>query len=80
MTRKKKTKYNPEKAMLSNSTYSVKGAGNRRLSKTESAKLNSKITKESKDNLNKGMKMAEIEAYAKKHKITIAQAMIKFMD
>lgn len=66
MKKKKKQKYSPKNAMLSNSIYAVNGVKNKKPTKQESLKYNNKIVKESKDNLNKGMTMAKIEAYAKK--------------
>lgn len=79
MTKKKKHKYNPDKALLGNSVYAVRGAQNRTPKKGESARKNADQTKTSQSSIDNGKKMALIEAYAKEHGITIAKAMIHFM-
>lgn len=74
--RKKKAKYNPDKALLKNSIYVVKGAEPRK-SKGDVQKVTE--CKASSEAMEKGKKMAIIEAYAKEHRISLTQAMIHFM-
>ncbi|WP_157032967.1 hypothetical protein [Halomonas sp. S2151] len=64
---------------LKNSVYAVKGARNTRSGMKAVFRGNAKQTKQAKDAIARGQQMAKIEAYAREHKITIAQAMIHFM-
>lgn len=61
--------------------YSNKYSGNNNKRKTEKSKIkaNAKESAESKRRLKDGMKMASIEAYAKKHGISVTKAMIHLM-
>lgn len=67
-------------AMLPNAVYAVKGARNKKPSKSIAIKSNAKDSSATKKAISDGKKMAKVEAYAKEHKVTIAQAMIHFMD
>jgi len=73
-------KNNPNAALLNNNAYAVKGSKTKRPTKAQSARINSAVTKQSKIAMEKGQKMAKIEAYAKEHGVTITQAMIHFME
>ena len=80
MSRRKKKPASGGTPLLKNGIYAKSGAGPKRRNKKQMAMANAKTTAESKRALEKGKKMLEIEEYAKKHKITITQAMIHFMD
>ena len=71
---KKKRKTNPT-PLISGSEYSKRGVT--RKSKNPSGGWGS--TKAASKERQNGAKMAEIEVYAKKNKITITQAMIELM-
>nr|WP_314565943.1 hypothetical protein [uncultured Pseudomonas sp.] len=79
MAKKKKPKFNPDKALLKSSVYAVKSVLNQGTKKADSAKRNTAESNASKTSLENGKKMAKIEAYAKEHGLTITQAMIHFM-
>lgn len=79
MAKKKKPKFNPDKALLKNSTYATKSVLKQGAKKGDSAKINTAESNASKTSLENGKKMAKIEAYAKEHGLTITQAMIHFM-
>ncbi|MGY2462278.1 hypothetical protein [Vreelandella sulfidaeris] len=79
MPRRKKPKHNESQALLNNSVYAVKGSKRRRGSKKAEIRGNAKQTKQTRVAIENGLKMAQIEAYAKEHNVTIAQAMIHFM-
>lgn len=76
--RKKKAKYNPDKAMFKSSIYAVKGV---RKSADKKAGMRQRVAESnaSMTAMEKGKKMALIEAYAKEHGVSITQAMIHFM-
>ncbi|MFC5079534.1 hypothetical protein VTH8203_01521 [Vibrio thalassae] len=64
------------KPLISGSEYSKRGV-TRKKTKPLGGWGSSKAANQDRKN---GAKMAEIEAYAKKHKITITQAMVELME
>lgn len=80
MTRKRKKAKGSGTPLLNNGIYAVKGSKNKRLTKKDAYKVNAKVTKQSKDALEKGAQMAKIEAYMKEHNVSMTQAMVHFME
>lgn len=76
--KKKKVKFK-DSPLLKTAIYAVKGT-QKRVDKNAATKANAAQTKESQAAIDKGKKMAKVEAYAKEHGITVTQAMIHFMD
>ncbi|MDC7816118.1 hypothetical protein [Pseudomonas sp. BLCC-B112] len=89
MTKKKKSRskrtikaqarFRPEKALVKSGIYAVEEPKSQRKVAQETERLNAIETKAARIAIEKGKKMAKIEAYAKEHGITITQAMIHFM-
>lgn len=77
--KKKPRRTTPSAAALRNSSYAVKGSRNRKPNRKIEARLLDKGTREAGKTIEKGQKMAQIEAYAKEHNCTVTQAMIAFM-
>jgi len=77
--RKKKRTFNPKTAMVSSSLYAVKAAAPKKRNGA-AARIAAIEAKESITAMEKAKQMAAIEAYAKEHKVSIAQAMIHFMS
>lgn len=65
--------------LLKNNIYAISKAGSKRCSTKQLLKANAKETKASQDAIERGKKMAKIEAYAKEHGISITKAMVHFM-
>lgn len=89
MTKKKKSRskrtikaqarFRPDKALVKTGIYAVEEPKSQKKEAEEAERLNAIETKASRIAMEKGKKMAKIEAYAKEHRITITQAMIHFM-
>lgn len=77
--KKRKSKFSTDGALLPNSIYACKKAKPKRPSKKAIAMHEAKLHRETSKAIEKGKKMALIEAYAKEHRITITQAMVLFM-
>jgi hypothetical protein len=65
-------------AFVKNANYATKGAGNNP-TKTGAIKTPTQEVAISRTALANARKMAKIEAYAKEHDISLAQAMVHFM-
>lgn len=78
-TIKAQTRFRPDKALVKTGIYSVEEPKSQKKEAEEAERLNAIETKASRIAMEKGKKMAKIEAYAKEHRITITQAMIHFM-
>lgn len=78
-TKKRKSKTSAAGALLPNNIYACKKAKPKRPSKKAVMLHEAKLHRESSKAIEKGKKMALIEAYAKKHEVSITQAMIHFM-
>lgn len=76
MSKKAKRRFDPSKSLVSSALYSVKATQPKK-SKNSAGKAEAQTSWEA---LEKGRKMARIEAYAKQHQVSITQAMIHFMD
>lgn len=77
---KKKKKKAKSTAVLKNSNYDVKGAGNNRMVTSAMKAKNKAEESSSRKAISNARKMAKIEAYAKEHGITVTQAMVHFME
>lgn len=78
MTKSKKNKRRVKStSFVKNANYATGGAGNNPNKYT--GKTSSEETATSRKSLSNARKMAKIEAYAKKHGITVTQAMVHFM-
>lgn len=76
MSNKTKRRFDPRKSLVKSALYAVKATQPNK-SKTSVGIAEAQTSREA---LEKGRKMARIEAYAKQHNVTITQAMIHFMD
>jgi hypothetical protein len=75
MAKKRKPKFNTAKAIVSSGLYAVRGT-QPKLTPGPGAAVESRETGQ---RIERAKRMAAIEAYAKQHRVTIAQAMIHFM-
>ena len=82
MARKKKgkSKFSAKGALLKNGIYAVKATMPKKGRKKAGASPYVGEVKATGAAIHKGKKMALIEAYAKENRVTIAQAMIHFME
>lgn len=79
MPRRKKPKHNEDQALLKTGVYAVKGSKNSNAGRAKRNRLGKAFGEASQERMDQAKRMAQIEAYAKEHNITIAKAMIHFM-
>jgi hypothetical protein len=78
--KKGKSKYTSKGALLKNGIYAVKATMPKKARKKASTSPYIGDVKATGAAIDRGKKMALIEAYAKENQVTIAQAMIHFME
>ncbi len=78
-SKKHKSKLSTDGALLPNGIYACKKAKPKRRSKKAVMLQEAKLHRDTSKAIEKGKKMALIEAYAKEHKVSLTQAMIHFM-
>lgn len=79
MARKRKStaRSNPNAVLLNNNVYAVKGSKNRKPHSSVGADI--RASAKTGKQIKQAKQMALIEAYAREHGVSIAQAMIHFM-